>query len=88
MQKEIQELKKKSEDYQGQNQALHKNLQSPLWKLEPANEKQQQKLRQPQRKNKELEDKVTNGTSELKELLAEIIHQHRGEYCFGIFLAR
>ena len=78
LKKEIKELKKKRKDYQGESQPLQKNLQFFSWKLEPANEEQQQKMGQPQGKYKELEDKVTNRTPELKELPAEIM-QHRGE---------
>ena len=79
--KEIQELKEKSRDNQGERQPLQKILQLFSWKqLEPANEEQSQQTGQPQGKYKELEDKVVFfGTSEFKELLAEIIQQHRGE---------
>ena len=79
MEKEIQELKEKSKDNQGERQPLQKKLQLVSWELEPANEEQPQQMGQPRGMYKELEDKVTNGTSELKELLAEVIQQHRGE---------
>ena len=79
MEKEIQELEKKSKDYQGESQPLQRHLQLFPWKLEPGNEEQQQKNGQSQVRYKELEDKVTNSKTELKELLAEIIQQHRGE---------
>ena len=74
LEKEIQELKRKSKDYQGESQP-----QSFPRKLEKENKGQQQENGQSQRKYKELEDKVTNRTSELKEILAEIIQQHTGE---------
>ena len=89
LENEIQELKKKSEDYQRKNQALLKNLESVKEKhrnlellsenLEAADKEQQEKMRQLQTKNEELEFKVTNSKSELKELLAESIQQLRGE---------
>ncbi|XP_067021485.1 interaptin-like isoform X1 [Acropora muricata] len=75
--KEIQELIKKSKDYQGESQLQQEDLQLFPRKLEPENKGQQQKNGQSQRKYKEPEDKVTNRSSELKELLAEIIQQHR-----------
>ena len=77
LENEIQELKTKRKDYQSQPQ--QEDLHMFPRKLELENKGQQEKNGQFQWKYKELEDKVTNRTSELKELLAEIIQQHRGE---------
>ena len=79
LEKEIQELKEKRKEYQGESQSQQEDLQLFPWKLEPENKGQQQNNGQSHWKYKEPEDKVTNRTSELKELLAEIIQQHRGE---------
>jgi len=76
LEKQIQELKKKSKDNQGERQPLPKMFS---FQLEPAKEEQPQQIGQPQGKYKDLEDTVTNGKSELKELLAEKNQQHRGE---------
>ena len=79
MEKEIQELNKKSKDNQGERQPLQKMPFS--WQLEPASEEQPQQMGQPQGNYKDLKDTVTNGESELKEPwpLAEKNQQHRGE---------
>ena len=77
--KEIQELIKEIKDYQGESQPQWEDLHMFPRKLELENKGQQEKNGQFQWKYKEPEDKVTNTTSELKELLAEIIQQHRGE---------
>ena len=79
LENEIQELKKKSKDYQGESQPQQEDLHMFPQKLELENKGQQEKNGQFQWKSKEPEDKVTNRTSELKELLVEIIQQHRGE---------
>ncbi|XP_044179726.1 E3 ubiquitin-protein ligase Ufd4-like [Acropora millepora] len=81
LENEIQELKTKRKDYQSQPQ--QEDLHMFTQKLELENEGQQEKNGQFQWKYKEPEDKVTNRTSELKELLAEIIQQHRADdSCF------
>ena len=77
LEKEIQELKMESKHYQGESQPQQEDWQLFPRKLE--NKGQQQQNGQSQRKYKKLEDKVTNRTSELKEILADIIQQHRGE---------
>ena len=68
MEKEIQVLKEKSEDYKRKNQALQKNLESVKEKqghlqllsenLEAEKKKQQGKIIQLKRKNKNLENEV------------------------------
>ena len=68
--KEIQEWKTKSEKYEQENQALQKSLESAMEiqgklkllssDLETANKEQQEQIRQLQRMNEELQDKVTN----------------------------
>ena len=82
MEKEIQELEKKSKDNKRENQTLQKNMEGVQLlpeNVEAAEKEQQEKIGQLQRKNEELEDKVTNRTSELKELLTQIIQQYVGE---------
>ena len=79
LENQIQELKTKRKDYQGESQPQQEDLHMFPRKLELENKGQQEKNGQFQWKSKEPEDKVTNRTSELKELLAEIIQQHRGE---------
>ena len=82
LEKKIQEWSSVSEDYQRENQELQENLKSvkeehgilqlSSRELEAAKEEQQQKIRQLQRKNTELGDKVTKQTSEyLEEVKAE-----------------
>ena len=76
---EIQVLKKKSEEYQQMNQALQKRLQRVKEELrdlqqfseylQAAKKEQQEKKGQLQRKNKELENKVTKKTSEFEKIL-------------------
>ena len=68
--KEIQEWKRKNEKYEQENQALQKSLESAMEiqgklkllssDLETANKEQQEQIRQLQRMNEELQDKVTN----------------------------
>ena len=65
----IQEWKTKSEKYEQENQALQKSLESAMEiqgklkllssDLETANKEQQEQIRQLQRMNEELQDKVT-----------------------------
>ena len=74
--KEIQEWKTKSEKYEQENQALQKSLESAMEiqeklkllsnDLETANKEQQEQIRQLQRMNEELEDKVTNEREQRK----------------------
>ena len=61
LEKEIQELNKKSKDNQGERQPLQKMPFS--WQLEPASEEQPQQMGQPQGNYKDLKDTVTNGES-------------------------
>ena len=80
LEKEIQVLKKNSEDCQGINQTLHKNLESLkeeqgnlqllLENLEAVKKEQQGKITKLTRENKELENKVTKKTSEIEKILA------------------
>ena len=80
LEKEIQVLKKNSEDCEGINQTLHKNLENlkeeqgnlqlPLENLEVVKKEQQGKITKLTRKNKELENKVTKKTSEIEKILA------------------
>ena len=81
LEKEIQVLKEKSEDHQRENQAPQKNLESvkeeqghlqqfPLSENLEAAKKEQEKIRQLQRENNELKEKVTKKTSEFEKLLA------------------
>ena len=82
LEKKIQEWRSVSEDYQRENQELQENLKSvkeehgilqlSSRELEATKEEQQQKIRQLQRENTELGDKVTKQTSEyLEEVKAE-----------------
>ena len=85
--KEIQEWKTKSKEFEQINQVLQESLESAMEKqrklellssdLMTANEEQQEQIRQLQRMNEELQDKVTN-KRELKKP-AEIVQQHTGE---------
>ncbi|XP_074622553.1 uncharacterized protein LOC141880868 isoform X2 [Acropora palmata] len=88
LENEIQELKKKSKDYQGESQPQQEDLHMFPRKLELENKGQQEKNGQFQWKYKEPEDKVTNRTSELKELLAEIIQQDRDASCSHCMILR
>ena len=68
--KEIEEWKTKSEKYEQENKALQKSLESAMEiqgklkllssDLETANKEQQEQIRQLERMNEELQDKVTN----------------------------
>ncbi|XP_044179859.1 putative uncharacterized protein DDB_G0287113 [Acropora millepora] len=62
--KEIQEWKTKSEKYEQENQALQKSLERAMEQLssdlETANNEPQEQIRQLQRMNEGLQDKVTN----------------------------
>ena len=88
LEKEIQEWKKKSEDYEQENQPLQKNLESAkeergnvlllLGNLEAAKKEQQEEIRLLRKTNEELQDKLTNKTPKLEEL-AENIQQLEGE---------
>ena len=79
LENQIQELETERKDYQGESQPQQEDLHMFPQKLELENRVQQEKNGQFQWKYKEPEDKFINRTSELKELLAEIIQQHRGE---------
>ena len=80
LRKEIYKLKTITESYQRQKQAPQKNLKSEKGgqgnlqllsdNLEVAKKEQEEKMRQLQRKNEELEDKVTKKTSEFEKTLA------------------
>ncbi|XP_015750977.1 PREDICTED: uncharacterized protein LOC107330958 [Acropora digitifera] len=80
LEKEIQILKTKSEDYQRISQELQKSLESVKEEqrnlqllsenLEAAKKEQQEKIGQPKRKNEEPENKVTKNTSEFEKILA------------------
>ena len=79
MENKIQEWRSISEDYLRQNQELQENLKSVKEEngilqlssrnLEAAKEEQQQKIRQLQRKNRDLVDTVTEQTSEHQKTL-------------------
>ena len=79
LENKIQEWRSISEDYLRQNQELQENLKSvkeehgilqlSSRKLEAAKEEQQQKIRQLQRKNRDLGHKVTEQTSEYQKTL-------------------
>ena len=85
--KEIQEWKTKSEKYEQENQALQKSLGSAMKNqerlevlssnLEIANKAQREQIRQLQRMNEELQDKVTN--ERVLKTPVEIVQQHTGE---------
>jgi len=80
LEKEIQVLKRKSENYQRVNQELQKslecvkeeqrNLQLLSENLEAAKKEQEEKIGQLKRKNKELENKVIRKMSEFDKILA------------------
>lgn len=80
LEKEIQVLKTKSEDYQRINQELQKSLESVKEEqrnlqllsenLEAAKKEQEEKIGQLKRKNEEPENKVTKNTSEFEKILA------------------
>ena len=80
MENEIEVLKEKSEDYQRRNEALQKNLEKvneelgnlQMWSenLGEAMKVQQEEIEQLEKKNKELQDKVTKKMLELMERVA------------------
>ena len=84
--KEIQEWKTKSEKYEQEKRVLQESLKSAMEKqeklevlssdLERANKTQEEQIRQLQRTNEELQDKVTN-ERDLKTP-TEIVQQHTG----------
>ena len=80
LEKEIQVLKKKTENYQRVTQVLQKSLESVKEEqrnlqllsenLEAAKKEQEEKMGQLKRKNEEPENKVTKKTSEFEKILA------------------
>jgi len=80
LEKEIQVLKKKSEDYQRISQELQKSLESVKEEqrnlqifsenLEAAKKEQQEKIGQLKRKNEEPEKMIIKNTSEFEKILA------------------
>jgi len=79
--KEIQKWKTKSEEYERENQVLQERLERAMEQLssdlEIANKEPQEHIRQLQRMNEELQDKVTNEREQHRAERASVLKENR-----------